>query len=44
MNIKAMEKICYVLGNIIHSTDSVEIDGGNFMRVRVKMNVSLPLC
>ena len=43
MNIKVAEKICDVFGNIIHSTDMVEIDGGNFMRVRVKMNVSLPL-
>lgn len=41
MNIKVVEKICDVLGNVIHFTDSTEIDGG---KVRVKMNVSLPLC
>lgn len=44
MNIKAVEKICDVLGNIIHFTDSVETYDGNFMKVRVKMDVSLPLC
>ena len=44
MNVKAAKKICEVLGKVIHSTDPVEIDGGNFMRVRVIMDISFPLC
>ena len=41
---KAAEKICEVLGKVIHSTNPAEIDGGNFMRVRVIMDISLPWC
>lgn len=33
MNIKATEKICNVLGQVIPSIDPVETEGGNFMRV-----------
>ena len=44
MNVKAAEKICEVVGNIAYSTDPTETEGGNFMRIRVEMDVSLPLC
>uniref|UniRef100_A0A7N2MN61 Zinc knuckle CX2CX4HX4C domain-containing protein n=1 Tax=Quercus lobata TaxID=97700 RepID=A0A7N2MN61_QUELO len=44
MNVKATRKICEVLGQVIHSTDPTESEGGNFMRIRVMMDVSLPLC
>lgn len=44
LNIKAAEKICIVLGQVFHSTDSTETEGGNFMRIRMLMNVSLTLC
>ena len=44
MNVKAAEKICEVVGKIVHSTDPAETEGGNFMRIRVEMDVSLPLC
>ena len=44
MNVKAAEKICEVVGNIVASTDPAETKGGNFMRIRVEMDVSLPLC
>ena len=44
MNVKAVEKICIVLGKVIHSIDPYETDGGNFMKVRVIMDISLPLC
>ena len=44
MNVKAVEKICEVVGQIVHSTDLAETEGGNFMRIRVEMDVSLPLC
>ena len=44
MNLKAAEKICEVVGNIAHSTDLAKTEGGNFIRIRVEMDVSLPLC
>ena len=44
MNVKAAEKVCEVVGNIVPSTDSAETEGGNFMRIRVEMDVSPPLC
>ncbi|XP_030923306.1 uncharacterized protein At4g02000-like [Quercus lobata] len=44
MNIKVAEKVCEVLSQVIHSFDPTEIEGGNFMRIRVLMDVSLPLC
>ena len=44
MNVKAVEKICKVLGKVIHSIDPYETDGVNFMKVRVIMDISLPLC
>lgn len=44
MNVKAAEKICEVVGKIVPSTDPAETEGGNSMRIRVKMDVSLPLC
>ena len=44
MNIKVAEKIYEVLSQVIHPSDPTEIEGGNFMRIRVLMDVSLPLC
>uniref|UniRef100_A0A7N2R0J3 DUF4283 domain-containing protein n=1 Tax=Quercus lobata TaxID=97700 RepID=A0A7N2R0J3_QUELO len=44
MNVKAAGKICEVVGQIVHSTDPAETEEGNFMRIRVEMDVSLPLC
>ena len=44
MNVKVAEKICEVVGQIVHSTNPAETEGGNFMRIRVEMDVSLPLC
>ena len=44
MNLKAAKKICEVVGNIVHSTNPAKTEGGNFIRIRVEMDVSLPLC
>ena len=38
------EKICEVVGQVIHSNNLVKIEGGNFMRIRVGLDVSLSLC
>ena len=40
MNVKAAEKICEVVGQVIHSNDPAEMEGGNFMRIRVEMDIS----
>ena len=44
MNVKAAEKIRELVGKIIPSTDPAEMEGGNFIRICVEMDVSLPLC
>jgi len=44
MNVKVAKKICNVLGRVIHSTDPAKIEEGNFTRIRVVLDVSLPLC
>ena len=40
----AAEKICYTVGVVITTTDPLSSDGGNFMRVQVTIDISLPLC
>ena len=44
MSVKAVEKICNVLGQVFHFADPTETEGGNFIRIRVLMDVTLPLC
>ena len=44
MNVKAVEKICKVLGQVFRSADPIETEWGNFIKIRVLMDVSLPLC
>ena len=44
MNVRAAKKICEVLGRVIPSTNLRESEGGNFIRVRVSMDVTGPLC
>ena len=43
MTIKAVEGICQPFGQIIHCSDEDETDGGEFMRVRVELNITKPL-
>lgn len=43
-NIKAVEKICGVLGYIILSNNPAESERENFIRTRVALDVSGPLC
>lgn len=44
MNVKAVKKICEVLGKVIPTANPNESEGGNFIRVRVSMDVTGPLC
>ena len=36
--------ICEPIGDVHKSTGAINEDGGNFIRVRVTLDVSLPLC
>ena len=38
------EQICEVAGRINASTDDSELEGDNFMRVRVSVDITQPLC
>lgn len=44
MNVKAAEKICDVLGKVVHFVNPAKTEGGHFMRIRVSLDVTLPLC
>ena len=44
MNVKVAEKICEVLGRVIPTINPNEAEGGNFIQVRVSMDVTGPLC
>ena len=42
--IEVAEQICETIGIIQHPKDPPERDGGSFIRVRVSIDISLPLC
>uniref|UniRef100_A0A7N2KMA2 Zinc knuckle CX2CX4HX4C domain-containing protein n=1 Tax=Quercus lobata TaxID=97700 RepID=A0A7N2KMA2_QUELO len=41
---KIAEKICETIGTVSKPADNTEVDGDGFIRVRVKVDVSKPLC
>ena len=43
-NREVAEKICEPMGAIIHPPDAPDSDGGSFIRVRVLVDISLPIC
>ena len=43
MTVAAAEGICQSLGRVIHCSDEDEADGGEFMRVRVELDITKPL-
>ena len=43
MTMEAAIKISEVIGEVSCPTDSKEVDGGNFLRVQAKIDLSLPL-
>ena len=44
MTMDAAVKISEVIGEVSRPTDSKEADGGNFLRVRAIIDLSLSLC
>lgn len=44
MNVKAAEKICAILGRVIPTVNLNEVEGRNFIRVRVSIDINVPLC
>ncbi|KAK9983400.1 hypothetical protein SO802_032925 [Lithocarpus litseifolius] len=44
MNVKAAKKICEVLWKVIPTANSIELEGRNFIWVKVSMDVTGPLC
>ena len=44
LNQRVAEEICEVVRAVDRTTSTDEMKGGNFMRVRVSINISLPLC
>lgn len=44
MTLEAAEKICAVVGDVIRPIVPNVSDGGNFLRVQVSIDISLPLC
>lgn len=41
---EVVEALCQLLGQIIPSPDKTKVEGGNFMRVRVELDITKPLC
>ena len=44
MNQRVVEEICAVFGVVDRTTSTDAMEGGNFMHVRVLIDISLPLC
>ena len=44
MTMEAAEKICAVIGDLSRPTDPRESDGGMFLRLKISIDLSLPLC
>ena len=44
MNKTVAESICEFVGKVCHLIDEVDKEGGSFMRVKVTLDISLPLC
>lgn len=44
MTMESVEKISDVIGEVTQPTKAKDADGGNFLRVKVVVDLSLPLC
>ena len=44
MSIEVVETICGNVGEVVRSIGAETEEGGSFFRVRIKVDISLPLC
>jgi len=44
MSKKVIESICEIIGEVRSLPESIDDDGGKFIRVRVLIDITLPLC
>lgn len=44
MSKEVAENVCDQVGDVCQSIEGVKEDGGRFMRVKVTLDISLPLC
>ena len=44
MTIEVAEKICEGVGEVIKQSDSKVYDEGNFIHVKVSVDITMPLC
>lgn len=44
MTLEAALKISNVIGEVSQPKEFKEVDGGNFLRLKMKLDLSLPLC
>ena len=44
MTVAVAEKICEVIGDVLRPKDPKDADGGSFLRLKISIDLSLPLC
>lgn len=44
LNKGVMEELCEVVGEVNRSSKDADVEGGSYIRVRVRVDISLPLC
>ena len=44
MSKKVVESICETIREVRRSPESIDDEGGNFIQVRVTVDITLPLC
>lgn len=44
MKREVAESVCDTIGTVYNSISGADEDGGRFMRVKVNLDISLPLC
>lgn len=44
MNKSVVESICESVGKVCRTLNGVDEEGGSFMRVKVTLDISIPLC
>ena len=44
MTVAVAEKVCGIVGEVINQSEQRLYDGGHFIRVKVVVNVTIPLC